>query len=72
MDGVSAKRSPWGLGVFVGGVVVEDGMDGLSSRDLALDGVQEADELLAPVALHAAADDLALQHVKGGERGGCA
>jgi hypothetical protein len=60
------------LGVLVGGVVVEDGVDGLSSRDLAFDGVQEPDELLVPVALHAAADDLALQHVKGGEQGGCA
>ena len=54
----------------MGGVVVEDGVDGLASRDLALDGVQEADELLMPVALHAAADDLAFQHVEGGEQGG--
>src|SRR5207302_2641211 len=35
-----------------------------------LDGVEEADELLMPVALHAAADDLAFQHVEGGEQGG--
>jgi hypothetical protein len=38
------------LGVLVGGVVVEDGVDGLAGRDFALDGVQEADELLMPVA----------------------
>ena len=38
------------LGVLVGGVVVEDGVDGLSGRDLTLDGVQEADELLMAVA----------------------
>jgi hypothetical protein len=31
-------------------------------------GVQEADELLIPVALHAAADDFAFQHVEGGEQ----
>jgi hypothetical protein len=47
------------LGMLVGGVVVEDGVDGLADRDLALDGVQKADELLMP--LHAAADDLAFQ-----------
>jgi hypothetical protein len=35
----------------------------LAGWDLALDGVQEADELLMPVALQAAADDLAFQHV---------
>ena len=58
------------LGVLVGGVVVEDGVDGLAGGDLALDGVEEADELLMPVALHAAADDLAFQDVEGGEQGG--
>ena len=36
----------------------------------ALDGVEEADELLVPVALHVAADDLAVQHVEGGEQRG--
>jgi hypothetical protein len=55
--------------MLVGGVVVEDGVDGLADRDLALDGVQKADELLMPVALHAAADDLAFQHVEGGPLG---
>jgi hypothetical protein len=32
------------LGMLVGGVVVEDGVDGLAGRDLALDGVQGADD----------------------------
>jgi len=45
-------------------------VDGLARRDLALDGVEEADELLMPVALHASPDDLAFQHVEGGEQGG--
>ena len=58
------------LGVLVDGVVVEDGMNGLAGRDLALDGIEEADELLMAVALHAATDDLAFQHVEGGEQGG--
>jgi hypothetical protein len=46
------------LGVLVGGVVVDDGVNRLASRDLALDGVEEADELLMSVALRAAADDI--------------
>ena len=36
------------LGVLVSGVVVEDGVDRLAGRDLALDGVQKPDELLMP------------------------
>lgn len=60
------------LGVLVGGVIVEDGVNRLASRDLALDNIEEADELLMSVALHAAADDIALQDVEGGEQGGCA
>lgn len=58
------------LGVLVNRVVVEDGVDHLAGRDLGLDGVEEADKLLMAMALHAAADDLALQHVEGGEQGG--
>ncbi len=45
-------------------------MDRLVGRDLALDGIEEADEFLMPVALHAAPDDLALKDVEGGEQGG--
>ena len=54
--------------MLVGGVVVEDGVDHLAGRDLALDGVEEADELLMPVALHAAADHRAVEHVQRGEQ----
>ena len=39
------------LGVLVGGVVVEDDVDHLAGRHRALDRVEEADELLVPVAL---------------------
>ena len=56
------------LGVLVGGVVVEDDVDQLAGRDLGLDGVEEADELLMPVALHVAADDRAVEHVERGEQ----
>src|SRR5665213_3386328 len=49
------------LRVLVGSVVVEDDMHGLSGRDGLFDGVEEADELLMPMALHAPSDDLAIQ-----------
>ncbi len=54
--GVSAQPFD-DLGMLVCGVVVEDGVDGFAGRDLALDGVQEA-------------DDLAFQQIEGGEQGG--
>src|SRR5580765_8759339 len=52
------------LGVFMGGVVVEDDMNHLAGRHLGLDRVEEANELLVAVALHAAASDLALENVE--------
>ena len=59
------------LWMLVGGVVVHDGMDQLACGHLGLDGIEEADELLVPMALHAAADHAALQHIEGGkQRGG--
>ena len=51
------------LRVLVGGVVVEDDVHDLADRHGGLDRIEEADELLMPVALHAAADDLALEHI---------
>jgi hypothetical protein len=36
------------LGMFVGRVVVDDGVDRHSHRHLRLGGVEEADELLVP------------------------
>jgi hypothetical protein len=56
--------------VGVGFVIVENEMDGLSGGDLPLDGIEEADELLMAVALHAAADDLAFEHIESGEERG--
>ena len=58
------------LRVLMGGIVVEDDMDGLFGRDLSLDLVEEADELLMPMLLHAAPDDLAFEHIEGGKQGG--
>ena len=34
------------VGLFVGGVVIDDGMDDFSGRDGALDAVEELNELL--------------------------
>ena len=57
------------LRMFVGGIIVEDGVDHLAGRDGPLDGCDEADELLMPMARHAAADDLAFEHAERGEQG---
>ena len=58
------------FGMFVGGVVVEDDMDQLVSRNLALDGIEKADEFDVAVALHAAANHGAVKHAERGEQGG--
>ena len=58
------------LGVFVSGVVVEDDVDGLACRHLGVNSIEEADELLVAVALHVAANDGAVEHVKGGKQRG--
>jgi hypothetical protein len=48
--------------VFVGGIVVGDGMDQFADWHRSLNRVEEADELLVAVLLHAAADHAAIQH----------
>jgi enoyl-CoA hydratase/carnithine racemase len=53
----------------LGGVVVEHHVDRFVSRHLTFDGIEKADELLMPVALHTAPDDLAFEDVEGGEQG---
>ena len=45
-------------------------MHDLTGRGLRLDHVGEANELLMPVTLHAAADDLAFEYVEGSEQRG--
>ena len=47
-------------------------MHDLSGRHLRLDGVEEADELLVPMSLHAAADNLAFEDIESGEQRRCA
>src|SRR6516162_11584766 len=57
------------LGVLVAAVVVEDDVHDLPGWDLGLESVEKPDELLMPVALHAAADDLTFEHVERGKQG---
>src|SRR6266536_6109973 len=51
--------------VLVSGVVVDDGIDPLSLGKMRVDVIEEADELLMPVALHVATDDGAVENVEG-------
>ena len=51
------------LGVLVGRIVVEDHVDHLAGRHGALDRIEEAEELLVPVALHALADEAAVEDI---------
>jgi len=51
------------LGMLVGGVVVQDHMDQFARGDLALNGIEETDELLVPVTLHATSDHAARRYV---------
>jgi len=54
----------------MGGVVVEHHVDRFVGRHLTFDGIEKADKLLMPVALHTAPDDLAFEDVEGGKQGG--
>ena len=52
------------LGMFMGGVVVDDGVDHFSRWYVALDNIEESDEFLMPVALHVTADDGTVEHIQ--------
>src|SRR5258708_16219487 len=52
------------LGMLMRRVVVDDQVQLPLGRSLPVDLVEEADELLMPMAAHALADDLALEHVE--------
>jgi hypothetical protein len=58
------------LGVLVGGVLVEDDVDVEIRRHRLVDGAQEAEELLVPVARAALCQGGAVEPVEGGEQGG--
>src|SRR5262249_46825898 len=69
-EGLMAVEPGAHLGMLVGGVVVEDDVDGLTGRQFGVDGVEKTDELLMPVALHVPANDSAVEHVEGGKQRG--
>ena len=56
------------VGVFVGGVIVGDGMDDLSGGDSSFDSVQKLDKLLMSMLFHAAPYDGSVQDVERGEQ----
>jgi hypothetical protein len=58
------------LGVLVGGIVVENGVDQLAGRHGRLDPVQKPDEFLVAMALHALPDHGAVEHIERREQGG--
>ena len=83
LDGVEPGRRSWGevespagvaikplayLGMFVRRIIIDDGMDRLSCRNLLLDGVEEADEFLMTMTLHVATDHRTVEHVERGEQ----
>jgi hypothetical protein len=53
--------------MFMSGIVVENDVDRPASRDLALDGIEKADEFEVAVALHAAADHRPVEPAERGE-----
>ena len=63
-----AREPPAHGRMLVGSVIVENGVDGLAGRNLALDRVEETDELLMPMALHVAADHGSVEDIHGGEQ----
>ena len=58
------------LGLLVGAVVVEHDVDQLAGGHGALEGIEEADELLMAMARHALPDDRAVEHVERREQRG--
>ena len=56
------------LGMFVRGIIVEDHMHALAGGRGGIDGVQENDELLMPVAGHVSPDHRAIEDVERGEQ----
>lgn len=51
-------------------VVIENDVDGFVFRQFRLNGVEEANELLMPVALHVSTDHRSVENIEGGKQGG--
>ena len=55
------------LGMFVGGIIVDDGVDDFAGRHVPFDGVEKANEFLMPMLLHAASDDRPIKNIQRGK-----
>src|SRR5665647_840593 len=55
------------IGMLMGGVVVDDGVDRLPHGNLFFDDIEEANELLMAMTLHVAADHCAVENVHRGK-----
>ena len=53
--------------MFVGGVIVGDGVEDFASRHISFDGGEKANEFLMPMLLHAAPDDGSVKDIEGGK-----
>lgn len=60
------------LGMLVRRIIVQDHVDYLAGWYATLDLVEEANELLVPMALPVLADHAPVEHVQSDEQGGCA
>ena len=60
------------LGMFLGGVVIDDEMDVELWRDVHRDMTQEREELMVTMACFALSDDLSGGDVESGKQGGSA
>ena len=58
------------FGVLVGGIIVEDDMDGLVAWHAGIDRVQKTDELLMPVPLHVPPDHGSVEDIECSEQRG--
>jgi len=59
------------LGMGVGSVVVDNGMDELVRRDGSIDRIEETEGHLVAMALHTVAQHRAVEYVQRGQQGGC-
>src|SRR5260221_6325847 len=65
-----ARQPGLDLRMLMGGVVVDDDVDDLTGGGFGFDGIEGADELLMPVAVHAAADEPGVEDAENGAEGG--
>lgn len=56
--------------IFVGRIIVGDGVNALSRRDGSLDGVQKSNEFLMAMLFHAAADESSIVDIECDEKRG--